>query len=85
MSRGDLDHVPAQLNSRLNHFFQQKKAQLNLHEKTNSLLNPENILKKGYSITYCNGKVLKDAKDLKSGDQISTKLDQGTVESVVRK
>lgn len=56
-----------------------------MHEKTNNLLNPDNILKKGYSITYHNGKVLKDAKDLKSGDEISTRFDQGTVESIVRK
>ncbi|MGQ1787170.1 MULTISPECIES: exodeoxyribonuclease VII large subunit [unclassified Saccharicrinis] len=81
--RSDLDHVPARLSSRLNHFFNHRHAQLNLHEKTNSLLNPENILKKGYSITYHNGKAVKDAKELAKGDVITTRLSDGEVDSTV--
>ncbi len=40
------------------------------------LLNPLNTLNRGYSITYCNGKVVKDIKDIK--DEVSIKLHNGS-------
>lgn len=49
------------------------------------LLSPQNTLKRGYSITYINGKAATSAKDLKPGDIIETRLFNGTVESEVRK
>lgn len=42
-------------------------------------LNPETILQKGFSITYCEGKVLKNANDIQIGDKIVTKLNKGTI------
>ncbi|MBV6340304.1 exodeoxyribonuclease VII large subunit [Candidatus Magnetobacterium casense] len=47
-------------------------------------LNPENILKRGYSITSVNGKVLKSADAVKTGDVLSTQLMQGVIYSTVR-
>ncbi|KJU84510.1 exodeoxyribonuclease VII large subunit [Candidatus Magnetobacterium bavaricum] len=47
-------------------------------------LNPENILKRGYSITSLNGKVLKSADEAKTGDVITTQLMQGVIYSAVR-
>ncbi len=49
------------------------------------LLSPENVLQRGYSITFHRGKVLYDASRLKEGDEISTQLSGGqTVKSVVK-
>ena len=48
------------------------------------LLNPDNILDKGYSIVYKDGKVIKDIKDLNVSDKITTKLKNGSVISEVR-
>ena len=47
------------------------------------LSSPEYILAKGYSITLKNGKVIKNATELKQGDKISTRLSKGEVQSIV--
>ena len=48
------------------------------------LLNPNNILDKGYSIVYKDGKIVKDIKDIKENDTITTRLSKGTITSVVK-
>jgi exodeoxyribonuclease VII large subunit len=52
-------------------------------EKYINVLNPQNVLNKGYSITYLNGKVLKNKNDIKKGDCLITKLSEGEVRSIV--
>jgi exodeoxyribonuclease VII large subunit len=78
-----LTQLPPRLSARLKFFINHKNANLLLLEKTNNLLDPQNVLKKGYSITYLNGKAVKNAKDLKSGDIITTRLSDGKSESKV--
>jgi len=53
--------------------------------KSSVYLNPENILKKGYSITYSGGKVIKDVCQLTKGNIINTKFYRGETESEIRK
>lgn len=50
--------------------FQQNK--LSAFEKTTQFLDPGHVLKRGYSITSANGKVIKRSKDLHPGDLIKT-------------
>jgi exodeoxyribonuclease VII large subunit len=47
-------------------------------------LDPVNVLKRGYSITYFKGKALKDAAAVSLGDEIITRLYSGTVSSEVK-
>lgn len=47
------------------------------------LLSPENILKRGYSITLKDGKAVKNASELLPGEQIQTRFYEGTVTSTV--
>ena len=47
------------------------------------LLNPENILKKGYSVTLLDGKIIKSTKDLKINSKITTRLNDGIIISKV--
>lgn len=54
-----------------------------LKEKVEAL-NPELLLQRGYSITFANGKVVKDGSLLKTGDELETRLAKGTVRSLVR-
>ena len=54
-----------------------------LQQRTVSL-DPQLLLKRGYSITLHNGKTVRDAKKLASGDEIETRLEQGTIKSVVK-
>ena len=53
-----------------------------LENKLN-LLDPVNLLRRGYSITFANGKVVRSARMLKKGQHIETLLHDGKVESVV--
>ncbi len=53
-------------------------------EKRLQLLKPENILKRGYSITYHNNKVLHSAEEVQPGDTIVTLLKKGKTESIIK-
>mgnify|MGYP001823415126 CR=1 FL=1 len=47
------------------------------------LLNPTSIFERGYSVTLCNGSIIKVARDLSRGDELSTKYAQGSSQSTV--
>ncbi len=56
---------------------------VNLLEAKTELLRPENVLKRGYSITLVNGKPLLSSEKVKAGDEITTQLYQGKIKSTV--
>ncbi len=56
---------------------------LEIIHKTNTSSDPLNILKRGYSITLHNGKTLKDSKQVKKGETVTTKLNNGELNSTV--
>jgi exodeoxyribonuclease VII large subunit len=58
--------------------------QLAQKEEQLRLMDPVNILKRGYSITYANGKVLRDSSDIQPGEEIVTHLFNGTIKSEVK-
>lgn len=58
---------------------------LALMEQRAKALDPALPLKRGYSLTLLNGRIVRDAKQLKAGDRIETKLGRGSVSSVVEK
>ena len=47
------------------------------------LLNPENVLKKGYAIVLKEKAVVKSTADVKAGDKISAKVRDGVIHAVV--
>lgn len=62
-----------------------EQHRLEIIEQRARLLDPSLPLKRGYSITLCNGKTVRNAKDLKIGDIIITRLEKGEVESRVER
>lgn len=58
-----------------------KRDHLTLLETRTALVNPVNILKRGYSMTMLDGKVVVRSRDVKPGDILDTRLYQGTVRS----
>ena len=48
-----------------------------------SVLNPLNTLKRGYTITKHEDKVIKSKKDLEIGDELEVKFDDGSVNTKV--
>ena len=57
---------------------------LQLMEEKLKALDPQLLLKRGYSITLHNGRAVKDATPLKAGDEIETRLAQGLIHSIVK-
>ncbi|HCY41695.1 MAG TPA: exodeoxyribonuclease VII large subunit [Prolixibacteraceae bacterium] len=62
-----------------------EKKNINLIQEKLRLIDPQNILKRGYSLTMMNGKILKSVLLLKEGDRLETQLRDGKIESTVEK
>jgi exodeoxyribonuclease VII large subunit len=60
-----------------------RKDYLALLEKRTELVNPKNILKRGYSMTLVNGKTISSARSVLPGSKLETRLLQGTIVSIV--
>ena len=45
---------------------------------------PQRLLSRGYSITLHNGRAVRDPQQLKAGDEIETRVEKGTIRSVVK-
>ena len=56
---------------------------LEIVEKSLAAADPQVILKRGYSLTRLNGRVVKGASDLKKGDRLTTVFADGSVESEI--
>ena len=54
-------------------------------ERNLQLMSPENVMKRGYSITKINGKALSSTEGLKEGDELNTILFNGNLISTVNK
>ncbi len=63
---------------------QERLHKIEMMENTLTHISPENILKRGYSITILNGKILKNAEDATSGDELRTIVSSGEVRSVIK-
>ena len=66
-------------------YMQSKQDMLSAMDQAVRLLDPANVLKRGYSITRLNGKVVKVAEQLSDGDIIDSELFSGIVRSIVDK
>lgn len=62
----------------------EQQGRVGVMEEKVRLLHPDNILKRGFSITRHNGKVITNATTLKSGDELQTQVYEGEITSVVR-
>ena len=66
-------------------FIQNEKQKLKAAESSINHLNPRNVLKRGYSITYHNGKLVKTVSDVEAGDIMRTVLYEGEITSKIEK
>jgi exodeoxyribonuclease VII large subunit len=64
-------------------FMQAQGTKLKHLEQATRLLDPVNILKRGYSITYRKNRVLKNTAEVAKGDLITTRLFNGVITSKV--
>jgi len=62
-----------------------ERERLHLNENTARLINPENVLKRGYTLTLAEGKIVKSAKELLLQHEIETRFADGKVKSRIIK
>ncbi len=77
-----ISYLVEKLRTYPNTFLDKEHAKIDLLEKSVALLNPINVLKRGYSITRVNGKVLKK-QNPKKGDLLQTETLGNLIESKV--
>lgn len=63
---------------------EKQQAIIDNYIKQLELLHPENILKRGFSITYHKGKVITDSNNLQNEDLIVTQYYKGKTESIIK-
>ena len=61
-----------------------EKHRLQLLEEKAKSLDPALLLIRGYSITMKDGKIVRDPQVLHPGDEIETRLEKGTIKSIVK-
>lgn len=81
--RHRLDSHADKLNHLMKYIFERHQHQLQTIEYRLRALDPQLILKRGYSLTTKDGKVVRNASMLREGDIIETRLADGRIESVV--
>ena len=79
-----LSLIESQLAPILSQQLTRENYRLQLLQQRLEALNPQRLLQRGYSITLCKGKVVKDARQLKAGDEIETKLANGKITSIIQ-
>lgn len=82
-SKQQLEQISLLLRKNARNHIKQSGNQLVTIEKQAQLLHPDNILKRGYSITLMNGKTITSGETLKTGDEIETIFYRGKVKSKI--
>lgn len=65
------------------HYIENQNNMIAQFDDKCTVLNPQNILKMGYSMTFLNGKIIKDSSKVERGSIIKTLLNKGEIESMV--
>lgn len=72
------------INALVGRLMEAKRQQIRLLEEKLRLMDPQLMLKRGYSITLYEGRAVKDADSLKSGYEIETRVANGTIKSIIK-
>lgn len=83
MKSGQLEKAGINLKERSTILIERYNHRIDTFDKTLSILNPENVLKRGFTITTKNGVILKRSDILQRDDLIETKFVDGVIKSIV--
>jgi len=81
--RQQVDQAGRRMADRMASFFSSEQRELVHMERTIALLDPRNVLKRGYSITQHAGRLVTRPQDLQEGDVLTTILAEGEITSIV--
>ena len=76
-------HTIQRLRRELGNQLERKRENLSHLKKRTELVDPQNILLRGYSITLVEGKSFGSLEDVKAGSRLETRVHQGTIFSKV--
>ena len=79
-----ISQLSANLGKDIQRQLDQTTLRLKNVEKNIYNLSPQNVLKRGYSITQLNGKSVRSSNQVKEGDSLTTMLFKGSVSSTVK-
>lgn len=83
-ARLHMDLTRTRLTAQTAGFLTTAGKELRYLERTIGLLNPANVLKRGYTITLVDGRLAQHTADVKKDQQITTIFADGTVSSIVK-
>ena len=78
-----IEQLEARMTTALQRTLVAQKHRLELMEKVIEGASPMQILQRGYSITRCEGRVVRNTADLPEGSMLTTELAEGEVKSMV--
>lgn len=61
-----------------------EKQSIDLLEQFVKLASPDYILKRGYTLTLKDGKIVKKASQLSTGDEITTRFSDGEQKAIIK-
>ena len=79
------DRLESNLKNEVFHFLSKENERLHLNEKSVRLLDPEKVLKRGYTLSMKEGEIVKSAKQLSAGDEMETRFSDGSIKSKIIK
>lgn len=83
--RSTLESLQMQLQNRAALRLAEGTRFIQLTEQFIKMASPDYVLKRGYSLSLKDGKIIKHATDLNPGDELVTRFEDGDVKSIVKK
>lgn len=80
-----LDRLKNQIGKDVSRVFRQQHDQLKSTEKIIELVDPMNVVKRGYTLTTVNGKLVRSISEIKEGQTLETQTSDGVIHSTVTK
>jgi exodeoxyribonuclease VII large subunit len=80
-----LDQLAGQIKNNSAKYITKQNERINLNERAISLLDPQNIMKRGYSVTYSKGKLVKSVHQVNIEDELETFFSDGKANSLIIK
>ena len=81
--KSELSHFKNLLKGRAEKMIFREQQHIHFCENTARLIHPENVLKRGYTLTLKEGKIVKSVKQLNVNEEIETRFADGTVKSKI--
>jgi len=84
-NNNDLQNISQRIKNSIFQYIMSQQNFITQIQTKIELLHPDNILKRGYSITMKSGKVIRDTEEVEEGELMITKVYKGEIQSVVKK